>query len=295
MVDIPRLLTPKLGIAAFSVIAALLIPGCAAGPASKPAVAATDAGAADTGPADTSATDTKETDGGQIDGGPSDSTTSDSNASDSNASDSNASDSNASDSNADSIADSGADSDSTPDALLDGSANDVSGDISVPVDVPEVGDAGDTVDALSGPQPCSPTLALAPAVAKILPYDLRTLSASGGTGAYRFALAQNASGAVLNKYSGAYLSGSKSGVTDIIKVTDLGCVGSASSNVTVVEPLSMTPLEPWVDFKQVFKFAVANGSGSFTFDPVSLGRLRAERSVEMCGLQRWGVCGLKGA
>ncbi len=253
MVDIPRFLSAKNGAAAFAVFSLLLAPGCGAESASKSAAAATDAGtvngdAADSSAPDSSGQDSNATDSGAVDGGLVDGGLVDGGLVDGGPSDSG-----------------GVDSGASLDALPDGSANDASGDISVPVDVDELNDGGDTIDAVPGPQPCSPALALAPAVAKILPYDLRTLAATGGTGAYQFALTSNASGAVLNKYSGAYLSGSKSGVTDVIKLTDSGCVGSAFSKVTVVEPMSMTPLEPWVAYKQVFKFAVANGSGNFTF------------------------------
>ena len=94
----------------------------------------------------------------------------------------------------------------------------------------------------SGPPPCDPPLTVTPAEAWTPQRHLVTLVAHGGVGDYRFTWVTNASGAILNGSSGAYLSGSTAGVTDVVRVTDLACAGEALATITVTPPLAIMPL-----------------------------------------------------
>src|SRR5215510_3890261 len=69
---------------------------------------------------------------------------------------------------------------------------------------PDVGVEGP--DAGAQLQPCAPALAFTANSATVLPFDLYTASATGGTGAYRFRLSDDQSGARVNELTGAYLS-----------------------------------------------------------------------------------------
>ncbi|MCO4761042.1 MAG: FG-GAP repeat protein [Myxococcales bacterium] len=212
-------------------------------------------------PADTQATDTQtKVDAGPADSGSQDDTAEVSDAAADTTEDSGADDAALEDTHTTGTADTSGTADS---GASDGTASDASVDTSVGKDIEE--DIGPEPDAVSGPQPCSPALVVQPSSGTILPYDLKTFSGKGGTGAYRYKLANNASGAVLNKYTGAYLSGSKTGVKDKIELSDLGCIGTAKATITVVEPLTMAPLSPWVGYKQAIGFAVKKGSGKFAF------------------------------
>ncbi len=126
-------------------------------------------------------------------------------------------------------------------------------------------DDPDTAPIDAGPQPCNPPLKLEAPAKEILPFDLMTFIASGGTGAWRFELTTNASGAVLNKLTGAYLSGDKTGTKDGVQLTDEGCIGEANAEVSVVDPLSVAPLQATVGHGGGFTPKVSAGSGSYTF------------------------------
>ncbi|HAN29982.1 MAG TPA: hypothetical protein DCQ06_00155, partial [Myxococcales bacterium] len=165
-------------------------------------------------------------------------------------------------------------------ALQDGQQNDVTDDITtisdadilyddedstpndaaISLDSTETGDAGVVL-----PQPCSPTLKLLPKNTKILTYDLLTFVASGGSGAHRFELIANNSGAIINKYTGAYLSGDKAGVSDTLRLSDMNCAGEALATVEVVNAMVVKPLGAQVDFGQKMTLQVDNGSGQFGF------------------------------
>ncbi len=138
-------------------------------------------------------------------------------------------------------------------------------DASPPPDAGEA-DAGPAPDA--GPQACAPALGLTSARQAVLAFDLVQLRASGGTGAHRYALATNASGALLNEISGEYVSGGTRGTEDEIVVTDLGCLGEARLRIRVVPPLVVTPARIELPQNGLFRFEVAGGSGSYAFDLV---------------------------
>lgn len=123
----------------------------------------------------------------------------------------------------------------------------------------------------AGPVPCQPALELAPSRTAALPFGQRLVFASGGTGDYRFELSRNESGSIVNELTGAYLAGSRSGVTDRIRVTDLGCLGEAFSDVEVVDALQLRPLSVTAPPGISWQFEVDGGSGVFSFRSVVSG------------------------
>jgi len=123
-----------------------------------------------------------------------------------------------------------------------------------------------TPDVPTGPVPCEPALNLAPAEGFSLPLELLTLTASGGTGAYRFELTDKPSGALVNQFTGAYLSGDITNTVDQITVTDLGCEGSAVASITVVEPMTVQPTQVSLAPGTSIQFQVIGGSGGVAYE-----------------------------
>ena len=134
---------------------------------------------------------------------------------------------------------------------------------------PDAGDAGEDGGAVH--PPCAPALTVTPTVAAVLPLDLLTLVASGGTGAYRFTLLENRSGALLNPLTGALLSGERRGVEDVVRVTDLGCEGAATAVVQVVGPLELRPTRVVAPAEASWTFTASGGTGRFAFRALRLG------------------------
>ena len=128
-----------------------------------------------------------------------------------------------------------------------------------------------------GGGPCNPALGLMAERAGVLPYELVTFVATGGTGAYRFVLSRNVSGAIINELTGAYLSGATPGPaladggrqSDQVSLTDNGCSGTATAEVTVVPPMNVRPTQVELPPNGTFTFSVSNGLGPFTFEMVS--------------------------
>ncbi|MEZ4469958.1 MAG: hypothetical protein R3F60_03950 [bacterium] len=121
------------------------------------------------------------------------------------------------------------------------------------------------VEADQGLPACDPPLSVTPGLAFARVYDLVTLRAGGGTGDWRFELVQDASGALLNRETGAYLAGERTGVSDIVRVTDEGCVGEVRAEIRVVDALSVAPLAVEVAPRGRFTFRTAGGSGRLAF------------------------------
>ncbi|MEY3012128.1 MAG: hypothetical protein RIT45_863 [Pseudomonadota bacterium] len=160
----------------------------------------------------------------------------------------------------------GGEDDASPDA---DDAADTAGDASDAGEADATEDAGDAQDVADidpGPQPCSPPLTISPANATVLPYDLQTFVAKGGTGTYTFTLKTNASGAIINEYAGTYLSGEKSGVTDVVHLEDAGCIGTATATVAVVAPMIVEPLEVKLAPGKGFTYSAKKGSGEVAFE-----------------------------
>lgn len=135
-----------------------------------------------------------------------------------------------------------------------------------PEDTAAPADASPPDDATAPLVACDPPLTITPAAPWTPARALITFVAAGGTGAYRFALAVDASGASLNPTTGAYLSGATAGVTDEVRLTDLGCAGDATAAVSVALPLAIVPAAAEVapTTGQV-TFTVVGGSGEVAF------------------------------
>ncbi|MFM2152106.1 MAG: hypothetical protein RL199_541 [Pseudomonadota bacterium] len=116
-----------------------------------------------------------------------------------------------------------------------------------------------------GPAPCTSPLSLTASSSAVLPYDLRILQAAGGTGAYRFRVVENASGASVNELSGAYLSGGTLDVSDVLAVTDAACAGEARLSLRVVAAMVVRPASVAVRPGRSFQVDVTRGSGRFSF------------------------------
>ena len=117
---------------------------------------------------------------------------------------------------------------------------------------------------------CQPALAISGAPAYTLSLQLFELGATGGTGAYRFAITTNASGGIINELSGDYIPGPGIG-TDTLSVTDVGCMGAASVQVKVVEPIIIAPALASVLPGTSFTFQVTGGSPLAVFELTSSG------------------------
>lgn len=140
---------------------------------------------------------------------------------------------------------------------------------------PSTPDDGPTIDAAlpldEGPVdptelPCDPPLGLSPLSPAVLPLDLLTFVAAGGTGQYRFELLANESDAILNPLSGAYLSGGVAPAIDTVQLTDLGCVGSVTTAIDVVTPLVVTPSAVTLDHGGALTFDLGGGTGALTLE-----------------------------
>lgn len=113
--------------------------------------------------------------------------------------------------------------------------------------------------------PCVPALQVQQTEAAVLPLDLFTVIATGGTGAFRFELATNESGAIINEFSGAYLSGDTEGAKDVVRITDEGCLGEAQVQIEVVASLVLQPSQVQAPPGTDWQFTTVGGSGNFSF------------------------------
>lgn len=119
----------------------------------------------------------------------------------------------------------------------------------------------DTGEPVSADLPCDPALALTPEASTVNPNGFVQFIASGGTGAYQYSLATDTSGATLNDSMGAYVADDGSVGTDLIKVTDAGCVGEAQASVVVVADLEVAPTRAEVPPGTAVVIQVSGGSG----------------------------------
>jgi hypothetical protein len=125
--------------------------------------------------------------------------------------------------------------------------------------------AADTFVEDAGPQPCEPALEI-PAQYYGLANTTVVLDPTGGTGAYRFELMANSSGALLDEVAGFHVLGDVVGALDEVEVTDLGCVGSANTQVEVIERFEVAPKQIQLGTGESFTFSVTKGSGLFAFN-----------------------------
>lgn len=141
---------------------------------------------------------------------------------------------------------------------------DVAGEVSPDVSVEVVDGAPEVTDA--GPQPCELPLELTAETQTVLAYGLLALTPSGGTGAYRFELVDNGSGGMVHELLGSYLAGGEVGVEDVVRLTDLGCVGEATLVIEVVDFFTVMPKHAQVQPQVGFTYAFEGGSGAISCD-----------------------------
>jgi hypothetical protein len=154
----------------------------------------------------------------------------------------------------------------------DPGVEDVTGDLPVEDDGGVTDEGGEGDDGASsedvGPSLCEPPLEIIPAETYGLPFSLVQLTAQGGTGSYRFELLDDQSGAIVNSLTGDVLVGPNLGVTDQIRLTDLGCEGSSDSLIHVVEAMVVAPTNITLSPGGSFIFSVSEGSGTYNFEVI---------------------------
>ena len=113
---------------------------------------------------------------------------------------------------------------------------------------------------------CEPALELTASSTSVRSFDLIRVSPSGGTGLWTFELIANPSNGTINPETGVYLAGDVDGVTDVVEMRDLGCNGTATLELNVVQPMDVRPRTPEVLPGEIFTFEVSGGSGEFRFE-----------------------------
>lgn len=153
-----------------------------------------------------------------------------------------------------------ADDVSGPDMVTDAGESDAGLDASgwdaVPAEIPEV-------DA--EPVACDPPLEVAEELFGLASATVQ-VQPSGGTGAYRFELVSNETGGFLDPLAGLHVLGDAVGAVDVIAVTDLGCLGVATTTVHAIERFEVSPSQVQIPTQGSFSFVVLKGSGTFTFE-----------------------------
>ncbi|MBX2798535.1 MAG: VCBS repeat-containing protein [Myxococcales bacterium] len=118
-------------------------------------------------------------------------------------------------------------------------------------------------------QACAPSLTLQPLETDLGPLSVVQLTATGGTGTYRYSLEEPAYGSV-SELTGTYLAPDELGVIDTVVVRDLGCAGEATATMRVGDPFEVLPEAATVLPRTGFTFEISGGSGSFECEAASL-------------------------
>lgn len=176
--------------------------------------------------------------------------------------------------------DQGVDGSNMPDQGVD-AAGDMEGLGDMPI-APDLGldqgidqavDAAPPVDMALSPDmapdmaplpPCA-DLRIEPGRAWARAFDLVTFRAVNASDGRRFELIENNSGAILNSETGAYLAGERSGVADLVRLTDPSCVGEVRAQVQVVNGMVVQPTNVSIEALGRFTFQVEGGSGQFDY------------------------------
>ncbi len=109
-----------------------------------------------------------------------------------------------------------------------------------------------------------PTLAISPTSVTVVPRGHQTFIASGGTGAYQWALTTNHSNGSVSA-TGDYTAGTTPNVTDVVTLTDSSNV-SVTATITVGPGVTLTPTSPAVAPMGTVPFVASGGSNTgFTF------------------------------
>ncbi len=139
---------------------------------------------------------------------------------------------------------------------------------------------------------CDPALAVDPVEAFVEASDVVSFHAIGGTGAARFALQgedgeeTEEGGGTVHETLGLYAAGETVGLTETVRVTDLGCRGEATARVHVVDPLAVEPTSVELLPMSVLELAVRGGSGDYALELVRTG---SGGSVDASGMYSAGA------
>jgi len=112
-------------------------------------------------------------------------------------------------------------------------------------------------------------LSVTPVTATVGAGQLLALRASGGTGVYRWSLAENVSGGDVDPNAGVYVAGAPdpemAATVDVVLLEDRGCRGEATASVTVEDAPRVVPSRVQLEPGESLTFTGEGGSGSYTF------------------------------
>ncbi|HTD23537.1 MAG TPA: hypothetical protein VK738_12840 [Terriglobales bacterium] len=108
------------------------------------------------------------------------------------------------------------------------------------------------------------TLVISPASVSVSIGGSQVFGASGGVSPYTYSIATNNSGGTINASTGAYVTGTRGGVTDTVRVTDSGGNTSAAT-VTVRAPLVISPASVSVSTGGSQAFSASGGVSPYTY------------------------------
>ncbi|MGE0790882.1 MAG: FG-GAP-like repeat-containing protein [Sandaracinaceae bacterium] len=112
-------------------------------------------------------------------------------------------------------------------------------------------------------------LSVEPVVQQVGAGQLFVFTALGGTGAYRWSLSENVSGAQIDPNAGVYVAGmvndDGSDTVDVVRLEDRGCRGEATASVTVVEAPAIVPQRVVLGRGDEITFTGTGGSGMYLF------------------------------
>ncbi len=102
------------------------------------------------------------------------------------------------------------------------------------------------------------------------PGQVIAFTGSGGTGAYRWSLAENGSGGAIDARTGVYVAGEPDPgpdpTQDEISLEDEGCAGRTTVRITVTPAVRILPEHVRVEPGQSLNFLGEGGSGDYTFE-----------------------------
>ena len=145
------------------------------------------------------------------------------------------------------------------------------GDEDVAIDQPTEDVVDEDEDADAGPLPlpaCDPALAFTGSSHVVLTFGALVLEATGGTGAYRFAIEGEAPGAAVGTVTGVFVGGSEPTDGVAVRLTDTACAGEATADVQVVLPVATAPTHAKVPPGTTVTFVATGGGGEASWDLV---------------------------
>ncbi|HTC96066.1 MAG TPA: hypothetical protein VK699_21670 [Terriglobales bacterium] len=111
------------------------------------------------------------------------------------------------------------------------------------------------------------SLLISPATATLNASESQTFSAGGGASPYAFSIVTNNSGGTIDAFSGAYIAGTKGGVTDTIRVTD-NSSNTSNATVTVLSTLAISPQSASVNSGGSQTFSASGGNSPYSYSIV---------------------------